>query len=79
MTFFFCLVAIMYENILQAETPNRELPRAYSTNLNNNTQKYVNRGFIKWFWSNKIQKELTKYLKNKWITSTVLTKIIQTW
>lgn len=47
MTFFFCLVAIMYENILQAETPNRELPRAYSTNLNNNTQKYVNRGFIK--------------------------------
>lgn len=44
---FFCLVAIMYENILQAETPNRELPRAYSTNLNNNTQKYINRGFIK--------------------------------
>lgn len=47
MTFFFCLVAIMYENILQAETPNRELPRAYSKNLNNNTQKNVNRGFIR--------------------------------
>lgn len=32
---------------LASKTPNRELPRAYSTNLNNNTQKNVNRGFIR--------------------------------